>query len=79
MGASVMRRALEKAGINVHVEHFAIEKIPAEADVIVVHENLADRVRMVVQDKRIVTIHNYLDDPALRTLQEEIVKQYGKG
>lgn len=78
MGASVMRRALKKAGIDVHVEHFAIEKIPAEADIVVVHENLADRVRMAVRGKRIVTIHNYLDDPALRKLQEEIVKQYGK-
>lgn len=78
MGASVMRRALKKAGIDVHVEHFAIEKIPAEADIVVVHENLADRVRMAVRGKRIVTIHNYLDDPALRKLQEEIVKQYEK-
>lgn len=78
MGASTMRRALSKAGVDIHVEHFAIEKIPAEADVVIVHENLAERVRMSVQDKRIITIHNYLDDPAIRALREEIEKQYGK-
>ena len=78
MGASTMRRALSKAGLDIHVEHFAIEKIPPEADVIVVHEKLADRVRMAVSDKRIITIHNYLDDPAIRALQEEIEEQYGK-
>lgn len=78
MGASTMRRALSKAGVDIHVEHFAIEKIPPEADVVIVHENLAERVRMSVQDKRIITIHNYLDDPAIRALREEIEKQYGK-
>ena len=78
MGASTMRRALSKAGLDLHVEHFAIEKIPPEADVIVVHEKLADRVGMAVQGKRIITIQNYLDDPAIRALQEEIAKQYGK-
>ena len=78
MGASTMRRALSKAGVDIHVEHFAIEKIPSEADVVIVHENLAERVRMSVQDKRIITIHNYLDDPAIRALREEIEKQYGK-
>jgi len=31
-----------------------------------------------VQGKRIITIQNYLDDPAIRALQEEIAKQYGK-
>jgi len=65
-------------GVDIHVEHFAIEKIPPEADVVIVHENLAERVRMSVQDKRIITIHNYLDDPAIRALREEIEKQYGK-
>lgn len=78
MGASTMRRALGKLGIDIRIEHFAIEKIPAEADVIVVHEKLADRVRMATQDKRIITIQNYLDDPAIRALQEEIAMQYGK-
>ncbi len=78
MGASTMRRALSKAGVDIHVEHFAIEKIPPEADVVIVHENLAERVRMSVQNKRIITIHNYLDDPAIRALREEIEKQYGK-
>lgn len=78
MGASTMRRALSKVGLDLHVEHFAIEKIPPEADVIVVHEKLADRVGMAVQGKRIITIQNYLDDPAIRALQEEIAKQYGK-
>ena len=58
---------------------FGVEpKIPPEADVIVVHEKLADRVGMAVQGKRIITIQNYLDDPAIRALQEEIAKQYGK-
>lgn len=78
MGASTMRRALSKAGVDIHVEHFAIEKIPPEADVVIVHENLAERVRMSVQNKRIITIHNYLDDPAICALREEIEKQYGK-
>ncbi|WP_196590978.1 PTS mannitol transporter subunit IICB [Pectinatus frisingensis] len=76
MGASVMKKKLSKAGIDIHVEHFAIEKIPMDADVIVTHKNLAERAKLVVQDKPIVAIENYLADPKLNELIKKIKNQH---
>lgn len=73
MGATNFRKKLEKAGVSITVKNFAIEKVPAEADVIVTHSNLLDRARKVNADKRIVTIENFLRDENLDKLLKEIV------
>lgn len=78
MGASLLKKKLTKMGINIKVEHFAIEKIPADADIVVTHKNLYDRAKMVAADKAIVTIDNYLKDPNIDELIEKIRIQYGK-
>ena len=66
-------------GINIKVEHFAIEKIPSDADIIVTHKNLHERAQMATKGKKpIVTIENYLQDPNIDALIEQIKQQYGK-
>ncbi len=74
MGASTFKRKLEKAGFDIEVKHFAIENIPAEADVVVTHENLKDRASNATQS-RIVTIKNFINDPALGELLTQIEQQ----
>lgn len=78
MGASLLEKKLAKMGINIRVEHFAIEKVPTEADVIVTHKNLYDRAKMVVTNKEIITIENYLKDSNIDNLVETIKQQYNK-
>jgi len=78
MGASVMKKNLDKLGINIRVEHFAIENIPTEADIIVTHKKLVDRTRRVVKGKPIVAIENYLKDPEVTKLIGQIEQQYHK-
>ncbi len=78
MGASLLKKRLAKLGIDIRVEHFAIEKIPTEADIIVTHKNLYDRAKMAVGDKPIITIENYLKDANIEELVEKIKKSYGK-
>lgn len=68
MGSSVMlagtlRGQLKKQ--NVAVEHTPVNEIPDDADVIVVHEGLADRARGVAPDKPIVRFKVFLGDPAV--------------
>lgn len=73
MGASTFRKKLQKAGIGhaITVKHFAIESIPAEADLVVVHQNLADRVRMS-KNIPVIEIKNYLGDSKLEDLLHEL-------
>ena len=73
LGATTFRKKLKKNNIdNIEVDHYNIEDVPEDADVIVVHKNLADRVRRSHQDKRIVTIENYIGDPSLERLLNEL-------
>lgn len=73
MGASVFRKKLSQEGLaGYEVENTAIEKIPDDADVVVVHQNLVDRTRKARPDVRIVAIQNYMNDPAIADLLESL-------
>lgn len=76
MGATTFRKKLQKLALpyDITVKHFAIESIPAEADLVVVHQNLAERVRMT-KNVPIIEIKNYLGDPRLDALLEELKAQ----
>lgn len=75
MGASAFRKKLQKEGIEITVQHYAIERVPAEAQVVVTHENLVDRAKMTIPDKRIIGIKNYMNDANINELFNEIVEQ----
>jgi PTS system mannitol-specific IIC component len=75
MGASTFRKKLEQGGRgDVTVTHAAIEAIPSDTDLVVVHRNLADRARGARPDVLIVEIQNFLGDPALDELAGELVQ-----
>lgn len=71
MGATNFRKKLEKAGLNITVKNFAIEKVPEEADIIVTHQSLLERAKKSNSGKRIITIENF--DKNLDTLFNEII------
>ncbi len=73
MGASAFSKKVRDAGrADLTVVHAAIEAIPTDADVVVVHENLADRARGARPHVEIVTIQNFLGDPALEVLRDRL-------
>jgi PTS system mannitol-specific IIC component len=79
MGASIFRKKTTAAGLSeVEVTNTAIERIPDDADVVVVHENLAERTRKARPGVRIVTIQNYLNDPAIAELLASLSPQEEK-
>ena len=75
MGAGAFRKKLKEQGIDITVKHYAIERVPEEAQIVVTHENLLERAKIAMPDKRIVTIKNFLGDPNINLLIDEIVKQ----
>ena len=72
MGATNFRKRLQKAGLDITVKNYAIEKVPADADIIVTHQSLHDRAVNANPGKRIVTIKNFLKDAAIEELYTEI-------
>ena len=78
-GATSFKKKLQKNDIlDIIVNNYRIEDIPNDSDIIVVHKNLADRTRMKYADKKIITIDNYLKDPSLEELLEELKIVKGK-
>jgi mannitol-specific phosphotransferase system IIBC component len=75
MGSSVLlvtqlRQRL--AGTQVEVGHTAVGRIPADADLFVVHRGLEAAARGVAPDKVIVAFDMFLGDPALDRVVEAI-------
>lgn len=71
MGATTFRKRLEKAGLDINVMHYAIENVPADADIIITHASLEGRVKRV-SNKPLVLIKNYIGDPRLDELFKEL-------
>jgi PTS system mannitol-specific IIC component len=73
LGATTFRKRLQKKNINgIEVKHYRIEDVPQDSDIIVVHKDLLDRARLSHKDKKIITIGNYIDDPNLAQLINEL-------
>ncbi|MBM7579695.1 PTS mannitol transporter subunit IICB [Jeotgalibacillus terrae] len=78
LGATTFRKKLQKRGItDIEVKHYRIEDVPEHSDIIVVHKNLSDRARMAHDDKRIITIESYLNDPSLDELLDQLEQEKG--
>ncbi|MFY1650281.1 PTS system mannitol-specific IIB component [Micromonospora sp. Llam0] len=80
MGSSVMlasqlRKQLKKQQVT--VEHTPVNSIPADADVIVCHQGLADRARVSAPGKVVVPVQIFLGDPAVARLVA-VVQQGGQ-
>ena len=63
MGASVLRRKVQERGLNVAVVHAAVNEIPADADMVITHKQLADRARASAANAQIVEVENFLNNP----------------
>ena len=76
MGATSFRKRLSKAGIELEVKNYAIEKVPEGTDVIVTHQNLLERAQCANPGICIVTIENFLKDANIDALYEEIAQAH---
>jgi mannitol-specific phosphotransferase system IIBC component len=63
MLASTLKRQLKKN--DVLVEHTPVNTIPADADVVICHQGLAERARGTAPDTVIVPIQLFIGDPAV--------------
>lgn len=60
MGATTLTKKLNAAGIQLKVDHFAIEEIPESAQVIVTHTSLQERVKSTRPNAIIFPITNFM-------------------
>lgn len=63
IGANQLKKKLKKAGFKVKVVNSPAHSIPADADVLVVHEGLANQVRAKAPDKVIIAFQSFVNNP----------------
>lgn len=73
MGATVLKKKLADVGrADIDVKHASVSEIPAEAQIVVTHQDLAGRAKSSAPNARIITISNFMSAPEYDQLAEEL-------
>lgn len=72
MGATKFRNRLKEVCPQIHVSNTSVDNIPSDCDVAVVQTTLAERAKKSAPQAQLVTIGNFLADPALDALYEQL-------
>jgi mannitol PTS system EIICBA or EIICB component len=84
IGANQLKKRLKDAGLDIQVIHSPVNQIPANADVVLAHQGLAERARKSAPSAVVIPFQNFLNNPAadllLRKLQAgETISSDGAG
>jgi len=74
MGATTLRKQLNKAGFDVKVQHSSIEEIPVDAQYVLTQNSLADRARAKAPNAKIFTIDNFMNAKEYDSIIAELTK-----
>jgi PTS system mannitol-specific IIC component len=75
MGAAKLRKKIQAAGImDVTVVHTPVGEVPADADLIICHQELSERARNANSRARLVTISDFLSAPEYDEVVDSLKK-----
>lgn len=72
MGATKFRNRIKAQRPDLTVKNTSVDNIPSDCDIAVVQVTLVDRARKCAPNAQIITINNFLADPALDSLYEQL-------
>ena len=72
MGATKFRNRIKSGRPDITVTNTSVDNIPADCDIAVVQTTLADRARKSAPRAQLITIGNFLADPALDALYVQL-------
>ncbi|GGI44557.1 PTS system mannitol-specific EIICB component [Paenibacillus marchantiophytorum] len=72
MGASILRKKMKEAAIDITVINTAISEIPMDADIVITHKSLTDRARNKAPQAEHISIENFMKSPAYDELVERL-------
>ncbi|WP_025681326.1 PTS mannitol transporter subunit IICB [Paenibacillus massiliensis] len=72
MGASILRKKMKEAGVDVVVTNTAISEIPQDADIVITQQTLTDRAKTVAPNAEHISIDNFLKSPEYEALVERL-------
>lgn len=72
MGATKFRNRIKDLGLGIVVTNTSVDNVPSDANVVVCQTILQDRAAKSAPQARLVTLNNFLADPSLDALYEEL-------
>ncbi|MCS0306118.1 PTS mannitol transporter subunit IICBA [Vibrio diabolicus] len=73
MGASMLRKKVKDAGLNIHVTNLAINSLPESADIVITHKDLTDRARKHAPNAHHISLTNFLDSEMYNQLVTKLL------
>lgn len=74
MGASLLRKKIEAAGLDIDVTNLAINNLPSDVDIVVTHKDLTDRAKNHAADAQHISLSNFLDNDLYDNLVAKLVE-----
>jgi mannitol PTS system EIICBA or EIICB component len=82
MGASLLRKKVKEAGLDIFVTNTAISNLPADAQVVITQEELTPRAKNKLPDAYHISVDNFLSSPEydklIGSLQNDITEEQDK-
>ncbi len=75
MGATKFRKRIEPLGLGITVINTSVDNVPADTDIVVCQQVLQERAKASAPQATLITIANFLADPALDQLFEQVKAQ----
>ncbi|GGA39007.1 PTS mannitol transporter subunit IICB [Paenibacillus physcomitrellae] len=72
MGASVLRKKMQQANVDVTVVNSAISEIPSDADIVITQKTLTDRAKAKIPTAEHISIDNFLKSPEYDKLVDRL-------
>lgn len=79
MGASLLRKKVNEAGLSIQVTNCAINSLPQEVDIVITHQDLTERARKHAAHAKHISLTNFLDSQVYTDLVTRIVAANGPG
>ncbi|WMN87636.1 PTS mannitol transporter subunit IICBA [Vibrio parahaemolyticus] len=73
MGASMLRKKVQDAGLNIHVTNLAINNLSESADIVITHKDLTDRARKHAPNAHHISLTNFLDSEMYNQLVTKLL------
>ncbi|UJF18289.1 PTS mannitol transporter subunit IICBA [Vibrio sp. SS-MA-C1-2] len=77
MGASLLRKKVQAAGLDISVTNLAINNLPGDVDIVVTHQDLTERARQHAPSAHHISLTNFLDSGTYDSLVAELVQAQG--
>ena len=74
MGAGLLRKKLQNAGLDIEVTNYAINNLPADSQIVITHQDLTDRARKTVPSAMHMSLNNFLDGGIYDSLVTELLE-----